>query len=35
VIPDFSDEEARKVYEDDFFTPFVSEDNPNYIPSMI
>lgn len=34
-IPDFSDVQARKVYENDFVTPFVSKDNPNYIPGMI
>ena len=34
-IPDFTNEQTRKTYENDFCTPFVRQDDPNYIPSMI
>jgi predicted dehydrogenase len=30
-IPDFSKEEQRKLYENDFLSPFVEKDDPNYI----
>ena len=30
-IPDFSREEQRKPYENDFLSPFVEEDDPNFV----
>jgi hypothetical protein len=31
IIPDFSNEEERKAYENDFLSPFEDEDSPNFI----
>lgn len=35
AIPDFSREEDRQLYENDHFSPFVAEDDSNFVPCSL